>query len=265
MSRPVALITGASAGLGKVFAEQLARDGHDLVLVARDEARLATLAADLNARFGISAAVLPADLSRDDGTTRVVARLDASPVDLLVNNAGFGASGSLARAPREPQEAMLRVHVLAVHRLTQAAVQSMASRGRGAIITVSSVAGYLTSPGNVNYCATKAYQRLSMESLAMEVAHRGIYVQALCPGFTHTEFHQRGGFAKSHIPGWMWMHADRVVSESLAALRRRRPTVVIPGRRYRFIVFLLRWVPDWIRNWLARGYRRDRPISAGKT
>jgi short-subunit dehydrogenase len=183
-------------------------------------------------------------------------------VDVLINNAGFGASGSLARTSREPQDTMVRVHVLAVQRLTQAAVQGMARRGSGAIITVSSVASYLTSPGNANYCATKAYQRLYMETLAMEVAGRGIYVQALCPGFTHTEFHQRAGVDKTRQPAWMWMDADRVVGESLLAMRDGRPGVVIPGRRYRLIVFLLRWLPKWIQNGLARSYRRDR---AGRT
>jgi short-subunit dehydrogenase len=225
--------------------------------VARDGARLETVAGELAERYGIRAEVLPADLSRDDDASRVVARLDAAPVDVLVNNAGFGASGGLARAPREPQESMLRVHVLAVHRLTQAAVQSMVPRGSGAIITVSSVASYLTSPGNANYCSTKAYQRLYMETLALEVARRGIYVQALCPGFTHTEFHARAGVDKTRQPKWMWMEAERVVRESLSAMRRRGPVVVIPGLRYRLIVFLLRWLPKWLQNALARSYRRD--------
>ena len=255
-SRRTALVTGASAGLGRVFAEGLARDGYDLVLVARDRARLQALADELAQRFGTTSEVLPADLSRDDDTGRVVARLDAAPVDVLINNAGFGASGSLARAAREPQDVMLRVHVVAVHRLSQAAVQGMARRGSGAIVTVSSVASYLTSPGNANYCATKAYQRLYAETLAMEVAGRGIYVQALCPGFTHTEFHQRAGVDKSRQPRWLWMDAERVVRESLAAMRREHPVVVIPGRRYRVIVFLLRWLPKWMQNVLARSYRR---------
>jgi short-subunit dehydrogenase len=201
--------------------------------------------------------VLRADLSDDDDVSRVVERIDASPVEVLVNNAGFGASGSLARGAREPQDSMVRVHVLAVHRLTQAAVQTMTARASGAIITVSSVAGYLTSPGNANYCATKAYQRLYMETLALEVERRGIYAQALCPGFTHTEFHQRAGVDKTRQPKWMWMDAERVVHESLAAMRRRRPVVVIPGLRYRLIVLLLRWLPKWIQNGLSRSYRRD--------
>jgi len=257
-NRPIALITGASSGLGKVFADQLAASGYDLVLVARDQTRLAAVADDLAQRFGARSEILTADLSRDDDTARVVARIDAAPLDLLVNNAGFATTGSLARTSREGQEAMLRVHVLATHRLAQAAVQGMVPRGRGAIINVSSVASYLTSAGNVNYAATKAYQRLAIESLSLELRGRGIYVQALCPGFTHTEFHQRAGIDKTRQPRWMWMDADRVVRESLEAMRRGGPVVVIPGRRYRFIVFLLRWIPQWLRRLLIGRYRRDR-------
>jgi hypothetical protein len=244
--------------LGRTFAEQLAASGHDLVLVARDAARLHALADDLARRYGIQAEVLSADLSRDDDTARVVTRIDSAPIDVLINNAGFGTTGSLARGPREPQEVMVRVHVLAAHRLAQAAVQSMVPRGRGAIVNVSSVASYLTSPGNVNYCATKAYLRLYAESLAIELQGKGVYVQALCPGFVHTEFHQRARVDKTRQPKWMWMNADFVVGESLAAVRRGSPVVVIPGRRYRIIVFLLRWLPAWVRIGLTKGYRRDR-------
>jgi uncharacterized protein len=257
-SRPVALVTGASAGLGRTFAEHLAASGHDLVLVARDAARLQALADDLALRHAVKVEVLPADLARDDDTARVVSRIDAAPIDVLINNAGFGTTGSLARGAREPQEAMLRVHVLAAHRLAQAAVQSMVPRGRGAIVNVSSVASYLTSPGNVNYCATKAYLRLHAESLAIELRGKGVYVQALCPGFTHTEFHQRARVDKSRAPAWMWMNADDVVGASLAAMRQGRPVVVIPGWRYRIIVALLRWLPAWVKIGLTKGYRRDR-------
>lgn len=261
-NRRVALVTGASAGLGREFAVQLAERGYDLVLVARDAARLQTLAADLEARFGTTAEVLPADLSRDDDTTRVVARIDAAPIDLLVNNAGFGTRGSLARTDRAAQDAMIRVHVLAVQRLTQAAVQSMVPRGRGAIVNVSSTASFLTSPGNVNYCSTKAWQRVYSEGLSQEVTRRGVYVQALCPGFTHTEFHERGQMDKTRYPAWMWMDVRTVVAASLAALDRRAPVVVIPGAVYRLAAFLLRHLPIRLRLRLTGRYRRDTPTPA---
>jgi short-subunit dehydrogenase len=243
--RPLALVTGASAGLGREFATQLAREGYDLILVARDADRLGVLAAELHVQWATGAEVLRADLANDADVTRVVARIDEVPLDVLVNNAGFGTRGSLVKASREGQEAMLRVHVLAAHRLAQAAVQGMVARGRGAIINVSSTASWLTSPGNVNYTATKAWQRVYSESLSLEVAGRGVYVQALCPGYTHTEFHQRGGMDKRRIPGWAWMRADRVVAESLRALRRRRPVVVVPGAGYKLVVLVLRFLPRW--------------------
>ena len=254
--RPIALITGASAGIGREFAGQLAGVGYDLVLVARNAERLRAVADELQRQYGVACEVLAADLARDDDTARVTARLDVGNIDLLVNNAGFGTKGTLARASRDGQEAMLRVHVLAVHRLAQAAVQSMVPRGRGAIITVSSVASYITSPGNVNYCASKAWQRIYIESLAREVAGKGVYVQALCPGFTHTEFHERGGMDKSRYPSWIWLHAERVVAESIAALRRGRPVVVVPGLGYRLVVLAAHFLPRWISRWLGGRYRR---------
>jgi short-subunit dehydrogenase len=256
--RRVALITGASAGLGREFAVQLAREGYHLVLVARDESRLRELAADLSAGHGISCEVLRADLSRDEDTSLVVARIDGSPIDLLVNNAGFGTRSSLARASREEQDAMIRVHVLATHRLTHAAVQSMVARGAGAIITVSSVSSWLTSPGNVNYASTKSWQRLEIEALAMELKGKGVYVQALCPGFTHTEFHQRGGMDMSSLPSWVWQRADFVVATSIKALRRGRPVVVVPGLGYRLTALALRTLPAGLVRALVGLRRRGR-------
>lgn len=258
LASSTALITGATAGLGAAYARALARDGHPLVLVARDGARLEEAAAALHREFGVDVESLPADLATDAGVEAVIARLDAGRDDdarfvgILVNNAGFGTKGSIVSGDPAAQDAMVRLHVLAVHRLTQAALVPMARRARGAIITVSSVASYLTSPGNVNYSATKAYQRIAMEALAPEVARRGIYVQAFCPGFTRTEFHARAEMTTRQIPGFLWMEADEAVAASLAALRRRAPVTVIPGFLNRAIVFLLRFMPRWV---LARGTR----------
>jgi short-subunit dehydrogenase len=245
-ARPVALVTGASAGLGREFAVQLARRGYDLVLVARDIERLNALASELRDSHGANAEVLRADLTRDDEVSTVVERIDSGPIDLLVNNAGFGTRGSIASATRADQEAMLRVHVLAAHRLAQAAVQKMAPLGRGAIINVSSIASWLISPGNVNYSATKAWQRVFAESLALEVRGKGIYVQALCPGYTHTEFHQRGGMDKKRVPDWWWMNADQIVAESLTAFDRGRPVVVVPGTGYKVAALIVRFLPRWL-------------------
>jgi len=256
---PVALITGPTAGIGREFARQLARDGYDLVLVARDRERLQALSESLQADHGITCEVIVADLARDEDTSRVVERIDRSPIDLLVNNAGFGTRGRLATTAREPQDTMIRLHVLAVHRLTQAAVQSMVPRGSGAIITVSSVASFITSVGNVNYCATKSWQRLEIESLSMELHGTGVYVQALCPGFTRTEFHARGEMTMSHVPPKLWQRVEDVVATSLSAMRRRHPVVVIPGARYRMIVFLLGLVPAGLARAFVRRIGRRGP------
>jgi short-subunit dehydrogenase len=254
--RPLALVTGASAGLGREFCAQLAERGYDLVVVARDEARLDELAHGVSATHGATVQVMRADLTVGADLDRVAERLVRGDVQLLVNNAGFGTTGSLARALIESQEAMLRLHVLAPNRLTQAVLPSMLARSNGAIINVSSVASFVTTAGSVNYCASKAYLRVSSEALAQEVGERGVYVQALCPGFTHTEFHARGSMDKGRIPSYLWLKAERVVRESLDATIRGRPTVVIPGKRYRSIVFALRHAPRWMRVRGARRYRR---------
>jgi short-subunit dehydrogenase len=259
--RPVALVTGASAGLGREFATQLAKRGYDLVLVARDAMRLQSLANELT-MFDASSEVLTADLSVDDDVTRVVARIDQSPPDLLVNNAGFGTRGSIARTSRQDQEAMIRLHVLAAHRLAQAAVQGMVSRGSGAIINVSSIASWLTSPGNVNYNATKAWQRMFVESLSLELMGKGVYVQALCPGYTHTEFHARGRMDKTGVPRVWWMSAERVVSGSLTALDRKRPVVVVPGLGYKIVALLVRFMPRWCWHAAIRAMRQQRGSGA---
>ena len=254
--RPVALVTGASSGLGREFVIQLARRGYDLVIVARDEERLRALATELKQATGTSVEVLRADLTNDRDVTAVVDRIDRGRLDVLVNNAGFGTRGSIAKTSREGQEAMLRVHVLAMHRLTQAAVQLMVPAGRGSIINVASVASWLISPGNVNYNSTKAWQRFYSESLALELHGKGVYVQALCPGYTHTEFHQRGGMNKKSVPGWWWMNADRVVKESLDAMERRRPVVVVPGAGYKLAALIVQFMPRWCwRLFLSLGGR----------
>jgi uncharacterized protein len=254
-SRPVALVTGATAGIGHTFAKALAARGHDLVLVARDVPRLERVAAELHARHGVQVEVFPADLADHGQTTRVVERILAGAPSVLVNNAGFGTKGTLAETDPAAQEAMLAVHAMAPMRLTQAALPAMVARGHGAIINVSSVAGFTRSAGNVNYCATKAYLRVMSEALAMELAGTGVRVQALCPGFTHTEFHDRMR-TKKRYASWMWMSSDRVVEDSLRSIERGGPVVCIPGLQYKAIVFLLRHAPMWFTARAARSYQR---------
>jgi short-subunit dehydrogenase len=255
-SAGAALVTGASAGIGREFCRQLAARGHDLVVVARDAARLDALAHELGSAHGVRVEVLSADLTRDEDVDRVAHRAATDPaLAMLVNNAGFGTVGSLAAAPPKQQEAMLRLQVLAPMRLTRAALPGMLSRRRGAIINVSSVAGFIYSPGNVNYCASKAYLTTFTEGLALELAGTGVAAQALCPGFTHTEFHQRMGPDSRRRPPFMWLTAEGVVRASLRQIERDGPVVCVPGLRYKVLVALLGVLPRRVIG-LLTGRRR---------
>jgi uncharacterized protein len=239
----LALITGASAGIGREFSRQLARAGQDLVLGARDAERLSALAKELTAATGVAVESLPADLSREEEVSRVAARIGALPrLTLLVNNAGFGTTGTLALADPELQAAMLRLHVLAPMRLTQAALPVLLANRRGGIINVSSVASFIFAPGHVNYCASKAYLTTFTEGLAAELAGTGVRAQALCPGFTHTEFHQRMGVPKDRV-SVMWMSAESVVRASLRSFERGGPVVFVPGVRYKVLALVARVLP----------------------
>jgi short-subunit dehydrogenase len=243
-TRPLAVVTGASAGIGKEFCERLAKRGYDLVVVARDGNRLEALRVDLEQRHGITVEAFPADLTIDTDVSLLAERLTRAPnLALLVNNAGFGTRGPLADASPARQEAMLQLHVMAPMRLSQAALPVLLKNRRGAIVNVSSVASFTFSANNVNYCATKAYLTTFSEGLAAELTGTGVQVQALCPGFTHSEFHQRMETDTSEIPGWMWMSAASVVETSLRSIERRGPVVCVPGFRYKLLVLLMRFVP----------------------
>ncbi|WP_153398130.1 SDR family NAD(P)-dependent oxidoreductase [Ornithinicoccus halotolerans] len=240
---PTALVTGASAGLGEEFAQQLSARGYDLVLVARSADRLEELAGRLREHRGVAVEVLPADLADREQLARVAARVaDAEhdrPVDLLVNNAGFGLRQGLLGGDLAEQETALDVMVRPVLVLTHAAVNRMAPAGRGAVLNVSSVASWATMG---SYSAIKAWVTVFSEGLARELADRGVLVTAVCPGFVHTEFHARARISKQMVPGRMWLTADRVVAEALADLDRGHP-VSVPSRRYRAVVRLLRHAP----------------------
>ena len=258
MTAGTALVTGASDGIGRAYCRQLASRGYDLILVARDAARLQALAAELAAAHGVGAEALPADLALDEDVGRVVARIQATPaLALLVNNAGFGTEGTLLTSDAAVQERMLRVHVLAPMRLTRAALPTMVQRRSGAIVNVSSIASFIYAAGSVNYCASKAYLTTFTEGLASELAGTGVQAQALCPGFTRTEFHQRIGPRAGHHRRFMWMTAAAVVRSSLAQLDRRGPVVCIPGLGYRLLMAAVRLLPRRAIGLLTgRAYRR---------
>lgn len=224
--RPTALVTGASAGLGEEFARQLARRNHDLVLVARDAARLEALAADLRSSLGIVAEVLPADLTVDADLAAVEAR--ARGVDLLVNNAGFGTFGPFHGLPVDAEERMVRLNVIAVLRLTHAAAAAMAERGRGGILNISSLAGYQPGPRNATYGATKAFVTSFTQAVHEEMRGTGVAVTVCCPGFTHTEFQERAAAPAGDVPDFLWQNPPEVVRAALDGVAANR-AVVVPG------------------------------------
>lgn len=256
-NRRTALITGGTAGIGAAFARRLAGDGYDLVLVARDGHRLAGLADELGARFGVRVESVVADLSTDDGPESVVRRLHDRdrPVHLLVNNAGIGLKGPFLRNSVAEEAGMLRLNIVAVMRLTHAVLPEMTRRGHGAVINVSSVAGFgPVAPGST-YGATKAWVTSFSESLAQSAARYGVRVMALCPGFTRTEFHERAGIDTGRSPEWLWLDADDVVNAAMRDLARGR-LVSIPNWKYKAAAFGLRHLPHALLAAAGAGPRR---------
>jgi len=231
VEKSVALVTGASAGIGESFARLLARRGHDVVLVARRADRLEALAERVAKEHGAAAEVLVADLETDDGVRIVEARLSelARPVELVVNNAGFGTSGRFHEMPVEREDAEIRLNVLALVRLTHAALTGMVERGHGGVINVSSVAAYQPAPNSATYCATKAFVSSFTNAIHEELHGTGVKAMVLAPGFTHTEFHERSGIGnKDRLPEFLWQSADEVVTTALKAYDRGR-AVCVPG------------------------------------
>ena len=247
-SKPVALITCASSGIGEVFARKLAARGCQVVLVARRRERLEKLASELP-----DAEIIAADLTVDSDLEKVEQYIAAQTrLEFLVNNAGFGVPGSYCGSEADAQDRMHRLHVIAVSRLTHAALRGMVARAKGNIINVSSVAGFLQAPFSVSYNATKAWMNSFTTGLYIELKsiHSPVRVQALCPGFTVTEFHDSLGMDRGAIPRSLWLSAAEVVDASLRGLERGK-LFVIPGWRYRSFLAIAGILPQSFKRFLA--------------
>lgn len=238
---PTALVTGATAGIGLSFARRLAADGHDLVLVARDTGRLEEVAAELRTAYGREVEVLVADLVDPEQLGRVAERVGdrGRPVDVLVNNAGFGLVDTFLRSDVDDEVRMLDILCRAVLVLSHAAAPAMVERRRGAIVNVSSVSGFVAMG---TYSAAKAWATAFSEGLASELAPHGVTVTALCPGFVRTQFHQRAGMDMSRLPAWAWLDSDDLVHACLADVRRGA-VVSVPSLPYTVLVALVRHAP----------------------
>ncbi len=224
-----ALITGASAGIGAAFAARLARDGYNLVLVARRREGLEAVAARVQTETGVTVEVLDADLAQDAGLRAVEAYITGSdPLDLLVNNAGFAVYGPIAESDLDVMTEMIQLNVVALTRLTHAALPAMLARGSGAIINVSSGLSFGLAPTRAAYSGTKAYVNNFTRILHMEVAERGVQVQLLVPGLTRTDFHARSGTDLTRVPATRIMEPEALVEASLIGLERGE-VVCIPG------------------------------------
>jgi short-subunit dehydrogenase len=249
MARPVALVTGASVGIGEQFARILAERGNDLVLVARDEGRLQALAKELHDHHKVHVDVLAADLVERDQLARVEAR--ATAVDTLVNNAGFGSFGSFHELDIENEEQQIRLNIVALVRLTHAASRGMVERGRGAILNVASLAGFQPTPNDATYAATKAFVLSFTQAVHEELKGKGVAVTVLAPGFTCTQFQERASFDPRSVPGFLWHEAEPVARAGLDGLARNR-AIVVPGTVYRAVAGLSSVSPYALTRRVAR-------------
>ena len=258
-------ITGASSGIGASYAKAFAENGYDLVLLARRKDRLQALAKQLESGGSIDCEIISADLAEQEEIKKVTNHIrQIDNLDILINNAGFATIGYFADIPIEKSMRMLHTHMTATVQFTHAALQVMLKRERGAIINVSSMGAFMLTPGNVLYDATKSFLATFSENLWLEVRDKGIKVQALCPGFTRTEFHEVGDFKnfdKSVIPDSLWMMPDEVVRLSLKALENSRDVVFIPGWKKRLVKWIIQH-SSIIREILQRRFKeKDLPTN----
>jgi short-subunit dehydrogenase len=234
-----ALVTGATAGIGESFSRLLAANNYNIVLVARDLPRLQERAAALETKFGISTHVIQADLATDAGCLKVEKYIAENQIDVLINNAGFGTNKAFTMSTLEIEQQLLDVLVRTPMRLMHVALPIMKARNNGIIINVSSVAGYIAGG---SYSASKSYLTVLSESLNTELSSTNVKVSALCPGFTRTEFHQRGKMSMKGLPNFLWLNSDRLVEQSWRDALKGK-AVSVPGWQYKLLLFIVDTVP----------------------
>ncbi|HXQ75014.1 MAG TPA: SDR family oxidoreductase [Acidimicrobiales bacterium] len=255
-NRPIALVTGASSGLGEGFARALAATGHDLVLVARTGSALEKLAAELAQSHGTQSEVLVADLADVAQRATVVGRIaDGAPLDTVINNAGFGHYGSFHQLPLAGEVGQIEVNVVALVTLSHAALEVMVPRRSGKLLNVSSIGAFAPAPGGATYSATKAFVLSFTEALHDEVAKDDVHVTALCPGFTRTDFQKRAGVKSSGVPEAAWSDAGDVVAAGLAALDRNQ-AVCVPGVLNKIVAVSPRFGPRGLTRRISAGVMR---------
>jgi len=234
-----ALVTGATVGIGESFTRLLAEKNYNLVLVARDMSRLQERASQLQSQFNVQTHILQADLSTDAGCTAVEQYIANNQIDVLINNAGFGINKAFTMSELKAEQEMFDVLVRTPMRLMHGVLPGMKQRNKGVVINVSSVAGYIAGG---SYSAAKSYLTVISESLHTELADTNIKVSALCPGFTRTEFHQRGRMSMKGLPNFMWLDSDTLVAKAWSDALKGK-AVSIPGWQYQILVFVIASLP----------------------
>ena len=237
--RSWALVTGATAGIGESFTRLLAANNYNLVLVARDLPRLEERALALQAKFGVETVVLQADLATEQGCALIENYIAEHEIDVLINNAGFGINKAFTSSALNDEQNLLDVLVRTPMRLMHVALPKMRARDKGIIINVSSVAGFIAGG---TYSASKSYLTVLSESLNTELFGTKVRISALCPGFTRTEFHQRGRMSMKGLPSFMWLNADKLVAKAWSDALKGK-AISIPGWQYQILTFVMRYAP----------------------
>jgi short-subunit dehydrogenase len=234
-----ALVTGATVGIGESFTRLLAQNGYNIVLVARDLPRLQERAQGLESTFGVATTVIQADLATDAGCKTIEDFITNNQIDVLINNAGFGINKAFTMSQLDTEQQLLDVLVRTPMRLMHVALPGMKERNKGVIINVSSVAGWIAGG---TYSAAKSYLTVLSESLHTELSSTNVKVSALCPGFTRTEFHQRGRMSMKGLPAFMWLNSDKLVAKAWKDAVGGK-AVSVPGWQYQLLTFVMRNAP----------------------